>query len=244
MKLVVDTHTHTISSGHSYSTIQENAREAGNNGIQMFNMSDHAPKMLGGPGLFHFANLKAVPKYLYGVRIIKGVELNIMNYDGEVDLPEIYLSRLELCLASLHDVCIEPSTVEEHTRAAIAVLSNPYIDILAHPGNPLFRLDYERVVKAARDNKKLIELNNNSFTTRAGSEYNCHEIALLCKKHGVRVVTGSDAHISFDIGKFDRIEKLLEEIDMPEELVLTTSVEKVEDYIQERRKRIQCLKHE
>lgn len=238
MNLIADTHTHTISSGHAYSTIQENAREAYENGIRMINMSDHGPAMNGAPFLYHFGNLGVIPQVLYGVRIIKGVELNIVSYDGEVDLPRRYLKGLELVLASFHDICIVPSTVENHTRAAIKVLENPYIDVLAHPGNPQFQIDIEKVVKAAKENNKLIEINNHSFYVRKGSENNCREILRMCKEYGVRITTGSDAHISFNIGKFENVKRLIAEVDMPEELVITTSVEKMEDYLLERQKRI------
>lgn len=241
MKIVVDTHTHTISSGHAYSTIQENAREALANGIKMINMSDHGPAMKGAPFLYHFGNLNVIPDLLYGVRVLKGVELNIINYNGEVDLPEWYLQKLDFILASYHEICIEPATVEEHTNAAIKVLSNPYIDVLAHSGNPNYQLDIEKVVKAARDYNKLIEINNHSFVVRTGSEKNCLEIARMCKKYGVRITTGSDAHISFGIGKFDNVIKLLNEAEVPEELVITTSVEKTDEYLVERKKRIEHL---
>lgn len=241
MELLVDTHTHTISSGHAYSTIQENAKEAYANGIKMINMSDHAPAMNGAPFRYHFGNLGIIPEVLYGVRILKGVELNIISYDGEVDLPLDYLRDLDMVLASFHEICIVPSTVENHTKAAIKVLENPYIDVLAHPGNPLFQLDNEKVVKAAKENNKLIEINNHSIYVRKGSQKNCLEILRLCKKYGVRVTTGTDSHISFNIGKFENVKKMLAEVDMPEELVLTTSVEKVEDYLLERAKRIKNL---
>lgn len=241
MNIVVDTHTHTISSGHAYSTIQENAKEASVNGIKMFTMSDHGPAMNGAPFQYHFGNLRVIPDLIYGVRVIKGVELNIINYSGEVDLSEYYLKRLDFILASYHDICIQPATVEEHTNAAIQVLSNPYIDVFAHPGNPEFEIDIEKVVKAARDFNKLIEINNQSFLVRTGSEKNCFEIARMCKKYGVRITTGSDAHISFDIGKFNNVNKLLNEVEMPEELVVTTSVEKMDEYLLERKKRIEHL---
>lgn len=238
MNIVADTHTHTVASGHAYSTIQENAREAFENGIRMINMSDHGPAMKGAPFLYYFGNMHVIPDTIYQVRIIKGVELNIINYDGEVDLPEYYLKKMELALASFHEICIEPSTVEDHTKAAIKVLSNPYVDILAHPGNPQYQIDIERVVKAAKEYNKLLEINNQSFLVRKGSEHNCAEIARMCKKYGVRIATGSDAHVSFNIGKFNFVKKLLEEVEMPEDLVITTSVEKMEDYLLEKQKRI------
>ena len=238
LNIVVDTHTHTISSGHAYSTIQENAKEASVNGIEMLVMSDHGSSMKGAPFLYHFGNLRVIPESIYGVRVIKGVELNIINYIGEVDLSEYYLKRLEFILASYHDICIEPGTVEEHTNGAIRILANPYIDVLAHSGNPQFQIDIEKVVKAARDYNKLIEINNQSFVVRTGSEENCYEIARMCKKYGVRITTGSDAHISFDIGKFDNVYKLLKEVEMPEDLIVTTSVQKMDEYLLERKKRI------
>lgn len=241
MKILVDTHTHTISSGHAYSTIHENVQGALANGIKMFNMSDHGPDMPGAPFKYHFGNLKVIPDFIDGVRILKGVELNIINYNGDVDLPEYYLKGLDLVLASYHDICIEPATVEEHTNAAIEVLSNPYIDVLAHPGNPQFQIDIEKVVQAAKKYNKLIEINNHSFEVRTGSEKNCVEIARMCKKYGVRITTGSDAHICFDIGSFDNVTKMLEEAEVPEELVITTSEEKMEEYLAERKRRISNL---
>ena len=238
MKLIVDTHTHTISSGHAYSTIQENAKEAYVNGIRMINMSDHGPAMNGAPFRYHFGNLGVIPNELYGVRILKGVELNIMSYDGEVDLSDDYIKNLDLILASYHDICITPSTVEEHTKAAVKILENPYIDVLAHPGNPQFQIDIETVVKAAKNNNKLLEINNHSAYVRKGSEKNCLEILRMCKKYGVRVTTGTDAHISFKIGKFENVIKMLDEVQMPEELVITTSLDKMENYLLEKQKRL------
>ena len=119
------------------------------------------------------------------------------------------------------------------------IVHYPHVDAVSHPGNGQFQVDIETAVKAARGNNKLIEINNHSFAIRKGSEVNCKEFVLLCKKYDVRVICGSDAHISFDVGKFDRVYKLFEETDFPEELVLNTSVEKMEEYLIERRKRFE-----
>lgn len=231
MKIVIDTHTHTVSSGHAYSTVQEMAKEAPNNGIEAFAITDHGPAMKGAPFLYHFGNLKAIPSNLYGVRIIKGVEANIIDYNGNTDMPDEYLRKLDFAMASFHDICITPSTVEEHTNALVNLLKHPLIDAVAHPGNPQFQVDIERVVKAAKEYNKLIEINNHSFTVRTGSEKNCKDFVLTCKKYGVRIVCGSDAHISFDVGKFDKVNRLLEEVGMPEELVLSTSLSKFDEFL-------------
>ena len=234
MKFTVDSHTHTISSGHAYCTVQEMARGARENGIEMIAITDHGSSMKGAPFLYHFANLKVLPREIFGVRVVKGVEANIISYEGEVDIPQDYLKRLEFSIASFHEICITPSTVEDHTRAAVRVLENPFIDAIAHPGNPQFQVDIERVVRAARDNGKLIEINNHSFVIRTGSADNCRQFAKLCKEYGVRVVCGSDAHYSADVGRFHHVYEVFEEVEMPEELVLNTSTEKFENYLKSR----------
>lgn len=43
MDIVVDSHTHTIASGHAYSTILENALAAKNKGLKLLCTTDHAP---------------------------------------------------------------------------------------------------------------------------------------------------------------------------------------------------------
>ena len=238
MKIVVDTHTHTVSSGHAYSTIQEMAKEAAANGIQMFAVTDHGPSLGGAPHLYHFGNLRVVPEELYGVRVLKGVEANIVDYSGQTDMPDEYLKRLDFAMASFHEICIEPATVEEHTNAMINVLKNPYIDAVAHPGNPQYQVDIDRVVAAAKEYNKFIEINNHSFKVRHGSERNCMEFLTKCKEMSVVIVCGSDAHISFDVGKFDKVYKLIEDVGMPEELILNTSMERFESFLKKKRQRM------
>lgn len=235
MKLVVDTHTHTLSSGHSYSTLQENAREAGLKGIEAIAMTDHGPSLLGAPTLLHFWNLKAIPEFIHGVRILKGAEVNITDYSGGLDIPDELLSRLEFANVSFHDITVTPGTVEDHTNGMISALKNPYVDAVAHPGNPVFQVDIDRVVRTAAEYNKLIEINNSSFKTRKGCEANCIEFVEKCKKYGARITCGSDAHICYDIGKFDNILQILKEVKMPEELVICTSLEKMEEYLKERK---------
>jgi putative hydrolase len=241
LKLVVDTHTHSLSSGHAYSTIQEMALEAKTNGIKMFAVTDHAPAMEGAPTWLYFWNLKAVPEEMHGVKIVKGVEANIVDFNGKLDLSDIVLANLDFVIASLHDVIIEPSTVEDNTAAFVKALENPFVDAIGHPGNPKFQVNIDEVVRAAKEFNKLIEINNHSFYVRSGCEENCHEFARKCKEKGVRIVCGSDAHVSFGIGKFENVYNLLDEVGMPEELVLNTSLEKFEEYLQQKKSRIEGM---
>lgn len=239
MKLLVDPHCHTVSSGHAYSTIKEIAEIAAEKGLKLIAMTDHGPAMLGAPTIFHFGNMRVIPDYIKGVRVLKGIEANIMDYDGRLDIPERYLERFDIVIASLHDGCIEPGSVEENTEAMISVMKNPYVDIIAHPGNPYFPIDIDRFIQCARDTKTLVEINNSSFIgSRMGSTENCIKIAAKAKEDRAMLVVSSDCHICYDVGKFDVVEKIFEELEMPEDLVINTDPMKLIDYLNKKGRNI------
>ncbi|TYP56691.1 phosphatase [Thermosediminibacter litoriperuensis] len=232
MKLEVDTHCHTVASGHAYSTVIENAKAAAQKGLRMIAITDHGPSMPGGPHLYHFGNLKVLPRQIEGVYILRGVEANILDYDGTLDLPEAYLRNLDIVLAGFHTYCYRGGNVEENTRAAINAMKNPYVDILVHPGNPEFPIDIDKVVKASVEYGVHLEINNSSFTvSRRGSEENCMLIARKAAGFGAKIVVGSDAHICFDVGNFDKALRIIREAGLPEENILNTSAEKVIAYL-------------
>jgi putative hydrolase len=235
LRILVDSHTHTISCGHAYSTVLENASVAARKGLEMIVVTDHGPAMDGASTHLHFSNLRVLPSKIEGVRVLKGIELNIIDYDGKVDLNEKYLKRLDFVLASLHDICIEPLNSVQNTNAIIGALKNPLIDAVAHPGNSVFPVDIEKVVLTAKEYGKFIEINNHSFVARKGSEENCKQFALLCKQYGVRVVCGSDSHYCESVGEFSNVVKLLEEVEMPPELIMNLSSQNFETYLIEKK---------
>jgi len=239
LKLEVDTHCHTVASGHAYSTVVENARAAHAKGLKMIAITDHGPSMPGGPHAYHFGNLKVLPREIDGVLILRGIEANILDCDGTLDLPEKYLESLDIVLAGFHTHCYPGGTVEENTRAAINAMKNPYVDVLVHPGNPEFPIDIDKVVEAAVELGVHIEINNSSLTvSRRGSEKNCLLIAKKAAKLGAKIAVGSDAHICFDVGSFEKALKLIEEVGIPEENILNTSAEKVLSYLKSKGKEI------
>lgn len=238
MNILVDTHTHTLASGHAYSTIEEMARAASENGIQILGITEHAPSMPGTCSDFYFHNLKVVRRNKYGVELLLGTELNIMDYEGNVDLDDVTLSNLDLSIASLHIPCIPQGTVEEHTNAIIGAMKNPYINIIGHPDDSRFIVDYEKVVKAAKEYHVLLEVNNSSLSPnsyRLNAKENYIEMLKYCEKYEVPIVLGSDAHASDDVGNHSNAIVLLEAIGFPEDLVMNTSVEKFKSFIKGKR---------
>ena len=83
---VMDLHTHTIASGHAYNSLREMAKGAAEKGLEVLGITEHGPKMPGSCHRIYFQNLKTVPRELYGVQLLLGAEVNIMDTDGTIDL--------------------------------------------------------------------------------------------------------------------------------------------------------------
>lgn len=225
MKFLMDTHTHSIASGHAYSTVDENMRWAAQKGLEMVALTDHAPGMKDTTGHAYFANLHVLPKELHGVKLLRGIELNIMDFDGKVDMDDRVLSRMDLCIASLHVPCIAPGSRKENTRALLKAMENPYVDIIGHPGDPRYDVDFKEVFRQAKETGTFLEVNNASLIPggfRDGSQENVKSILCMSMEEGVPVVLGSDAHFYTGIGDFTYAADLLKEVGFPEELVLNT----------------------
>ena len=63
----VDTHCHTIASGHAYSTVVENAQEAAKKGLKMIAITDHGPALGEGINHYYFANMAVIPRQIGGL---------------------------------------------------------------------------------------------------------------------------------------------------------------------------------
>ncbi|MDR3601174.1 MAG: phosphatase [Desulfosporosinus sp.] len=237
MEIQVDLHTHTIASGHAYSTLSENALAASRKGIKLLGMTDHAPSMPGAPHLYHFGNLAIVPEELYGVRILPGVEANIISHDGELDMSPHYLSRMKLVLVGLHVVCYPGGTVEQNTQAYIKAMENPFTDMMVHPGRPDFDLDLERIAHMSANLNIPVEINNSSLAKeKRGAWENCRRFARYMVQYKGPVILGSDAHFWDRVGEFSHALELVHEVGILEHQVLNTSSDRVLDYLATRRK--------
>ncbi len=234
MRIAIDTHTHSVASGHAYSTVYELAMGARRRGLQGFVLTDHGPALPGGTQLFHFGNLRVLPDRISGVRFYKGIEANILDDQGSLDLGDGELAQLHFVYAGLHELALPCKTEVENTRALVAALRNPLVDAVSHPGNPRYPVDMRAVVLAARECGKAIEINNSSFKIRKGSTDRCGEFARLCAETGTFVVCGSDAHYWGDVGRLDQAIALLKEARVPRSLVVNATKASFEAFLQRR----------
>ncbi len=234
MEYLLDSHTHSLASGHAFHTIDEMAREAAGKGLKLLAVTEHAVAMPGTCHHYYFDNLKVMPRSLFGIEVLFGTEANIMSYDGELDLEQKLLEELDVVIASLHMPCIRPGSCGENTRAFLKAMENPAVNIIGHPDDGRYPADYDTLAAAAKEKHVLIELNNSSLrpeSFRKNAWENDRVLLKACRKYGTSVILDSDAHCRMDIGDHTYSSLLLRELDFPEELVVNRSVETYKTYI-------------
>lgn len=234
MKDILDIHSHTIASTHAYNTLYEMVSAAAANGMELFGSSDHGPAMPGSCHEMYFCNFKVIPRSLFGIRLIMGCELNILDYNGKLDLPERILKKMDYAIASIHDNCYRVGSREENTAAAINAMKNPWVRVIGHPDNARIPLDYDALVAAAGEYHVLLEVNDSSLaptSPRPGARENYHTMLQLCRKKNVPIIVNSDSHCAASAGCHTHAMELLLEINFPEELVVNTSIKKLAQYL-------------
>ena len=114
----IDLHTHTILSGHAYSTVKENIEQGVIRGLTAIGITDHGPMMPGVPkDPFHVVNMSStVPNFVGNIRIVHGFEANIIDTMGRTDLPLEYSNSVEYILSALHSICMLPRSKKENTE--------------------------------------------------------------------------------------------------------------------------------
>ena len=239
MRLEADLHTHTIASGHAYSTVDELARTAHQKGLKIIGITDHGVAMPGGPPLSFFRNIKVIPAELYGTLVLRGVECNIIGTDGRLDIPTRVLERLDIVLAGFHhDTGYKGKSQEDHTEALINAMRNPLVHMITHPGNPAYPVDMEKIVLAAKETGKILEINDSSFrTSRPGSLPRCQTIARLAAQHDILVSVNSDAHFHAHVGQCDIALRTAFEAGIQPERILNLSANMILQYLQQHRTR-------
>lgn len=233
-ELKLDVHTHTVMSGHAYSTIQEMVTAAQQKHLDILGITEHAPGIPGTCHPIYFRNLHVVPRQYDGLRLLLGAELNILDTKGTLDLDEYYYKMLDLRIAGIHLLCWEGGTIEENTQGMINAIRNPWTQIISHPGDGTADLLFEPIVLAAKETKTLLEINNSSLNPVRKKETamkNNLEILRLCKRYEVPVILSSDAHISYAIADYSFIWPLLQETDFPDELIMNYDTERFLEYI-------------
>ncbi len=192
-----DLHTHSTWTD-GLATIEEMAQAAKLRGEKYIAITDHSKRvsMVNGLNaarvLEQWAEIDKLKKRLKGITVLKGIEVDILERGG-LDLPDDVLAQADWVVASVHYGHNQPK--EQITRRMIEALENPHVCAIAHPtGRMLLRrkpyeVDLDAMLRAARDNRKFMELNAHPM------RLDLDDVACAAAKNlGVPIVISTDAH--------------------------------------------------
>lgn len=244
-RILGDVHTHTLFSRHAYSTIQENVQAASDAGLEVLGSTDHFSCMLFPEqhirNFQYFINMDVWPREWDGVTLLHGCEADIVGLDGslfgqDIACPEEITGRAlrrertlferatasaDYVIASVHNAeFARGASLTQVTEMYIAALEQPRVLILGHTGRSGLPYDLDAVLACAKERHKLIEINEHSLESGGSHHDACRRIAEKCAELGVGIAVSSDAHIAPQIGRYPEVERMLQEIDFPEELIM------------------------
>lgn len=234
MLLTADYHTHTPYS-HGKNTVLENTNAAKSKGLKEIAITDHGFNHL----LFGLKRKKLPDlrieideaEKLIGVKVLLGMESNLISIDGTTDMKKSDLTNFDIYLCGIHEVVRyksfsdmykiflknysayklgkKPSdkVVENTTKAYINAIKNNPIDILTHINYKCY-CDIEEVARCCADYGTYIEINTKKRHVSA------EELNIMAST-GVRFVIDSDAHSADRVGDTKIAEEILAEADIP-----------------------------
>jgi DNA polymerase (family 10) len=197
-----DLQMHTVATDGK-NTIAEMAQKAKEMGYAYIAITDHskAVRVAGGldeKGLAkHLQAIEKVGGQISGMRILKGVEVDILT-DGSLDLKDDILRECEVVIASVHSrFNMEEG---EMTRRIIKALKNPHVNILAHPTGRLilereaYKVNLKEVFQVAIDHGVVLEIN--AYPDRL----DLRDVdARMAKEMGAKLAISTDAHSALQL---------------------------------------------
>ncbi|HET9513615.1 MAG TPA: PHP domain-containing protein [Gemmatimonadales bacterium] len=190
-------HCHTSFSDGS-SSIEELALACRNAGFEYLGITDHSSSSayVGGLGRDdlerQWAEVDAVNQKLAGIRVLKGIEVDILE-DGTLDYGDEVLRRFEFVIGAVHSRFTLEANVM--TDRLLRAMDSPWMTIMGHPTGRLllardsFPVHLEPVyVKAAEQG---IALEINADPHRLDLDWRLLDDA---RKQGVTISIGADAH--------------------------------------------------
>jgi DNA polymerase (family 10) len=184
-----DLHTHTHWSADGKNTLEEMVAAAAARGYEYYAITDHSHYMREGKLARQLEEIDALRDRFPKLRILAGVEANI-RANGEVDVPEAELARLDWVVASVHQA---PDS--RPTERVLDAMDNPYVDVIGHLTGRRIRtrgprdVNVERVIEKALETGVFLEINGQPDRLDLRDVH-----ARAAKEAGLKLVLDSDAH--------------------------------------------------
>lgn len=213
MKILYDLHTHTYYS-HGKDSPRANIERAIELGLKAIAVSEHASgNMYYGVRGKKLARLNEEMRALKSeykgiIDVLTGLECNVMDY-GRSDSPA-NRDDYDFIILGFHKgipptnsfarhILIESfggkSTPRRNTDAIMEAAAKSHANIISHP-NAYLRIDIPYMADCARELDIALEINSKHVSLTP------EEIRTIYE-HGAKLIIGSDAHRSSDVGNFD-----------------------------------------
>jgi DNA polymerase (family 10) len=197
-----DLHAHTKATDGRHS-LQEMAEAARLRGLRYFAITDHSRRLTMAKGLDSARLLQqteAIDRLnatLSGITILKGIEVDILE-DGNLDLPDDVLGRLDLVVGAVHSLF--KLSKQKQTDRILKAMDHPHFSILAHPSGRLigrrepYDVDMLRIIRKARERRCFLEINAHPERLDL-TDIHCR----MAKEEGVLLAVNTDAHSMLDL---------------------------------------------
>jgi putative hydrolase len=211
-----DYHIHTLWTD-GQATVEEYIRVALQKGLKGIAFTEHVRKTSTWFDAF-VDEVKNHREKEPGIDILYGIEAKVLDYNGNLDATKEMIQKSEIVLGSVHRYPNRGSgylnfqelsfdkAAEIEFNLACALLRNPHIDVLAHPGgvfeknfDGVFPEEYlEKIIEVANQQEKAIEINSSYLE-------DWPRFLRLCSKLNPLISLGSDAHSVAELGSVLRL---------------------------------------
>ena len=230
--LKVDLHSHTFFSNCGIHTHIELLERAKSLGMKALAITDHGPSLDSRITPPFFDRLKDPVE---GIRLYKGMECNLVGFDGDIDLPHRYGVHLDIVLLGIHPNTEEGLQEEIYTGAMMKAISkNPAIDIITHPDSGSYPVNFTQLCDKAREAGVAVEINNSRIMLARCPEERMRRLIRTCKESGCLIAVNSDTHAIGELGRDEDVRPLIDSEGFPAERIVNHSIESVDAWIKSR----------
>lgn len=224
--LKIDLHIHTTASKHAHNTILEYINQAKKLKMKVIGISDHGPENFSTlADELYIREMKRMPDVIDGIRVLKGVEANISNRRGEIDLSEKTINRIDYVMAGMHrGSAYKDGGRAVNTKSMINMIRSGKVHIITHPFNTkTFKLDMIKVSRAACDHGVLLEVNLSYFYEEDMIPElleNLKTMIRVARENKKKVIVNSDAHNIWELGDDSNLKKYKKQIGLTDDLII------------------------
>lgn len=230
----VDLHSHSLFSGCGVHTIIELLEYGKKIGMKALAITDHGRAVGGKINSVYWNRLK---EPVDGIKFLKGIECNVVDESGKIDFPKDFIQYADIILLGLHNNLKEGLGQKRYTEMLITAMEkNPYVDIITHPTDQVFKIEFLPVIQTAKKLGIALEFNNSKLLYNKVSPEISKEFLKLCIEHKASIVLCSDAHTVNELGRDDLLRPILKEINFPQDLIINSTPEKAYEFIEKRRR--------